>query len=297
MQYLSNILHLPQAADRAYPDAARDVWEIAVWDPTPLCLRLFCIFSPGHVLVYWLFLPISPSDPRPSTTILTTMVLAALLSTQLLALQNFSSRQQKDSALIHKEVAHEYDNKFVHPSLNKPVRDAGTQMIPKKYASAIPAVTTSPTVTYVNRGFKTSPNPNYAPHLNMNKSRLDRGDPVPRSSTTPNLHSTSTGMDVASDFSSPLRPTPTPAFRQPVARSSGVGVSSSTSSSTSTGDGGNLGVYSHARSPLRKQASANFVRERSPHKQEGSPLKRISTPGEAEGFRVRQHRRRDTGGF
>jgi hypothetical protein len=48
-----------------------------------------------------------------------------------------------------------------------------------------------------------------------------------------------------------------------------------------TGDGGSLGVYSHAASPLRKTASANHLRQASERKgeREGSPLKRGVTPG------------------
>lgn len=289
-RYLSDILHLPSAAERAHPDAVQDVWEIAVWDPTPLCLRLFCLFSPGHVLVYWLFLPLRPSDPRPSVTVVTTIVLAMLLSAQLLMLQISSSQQQKDTALINRQVQNEYDTKFVHPSINKPVRDAGTQIVPKKYASAIPAVTTSTPVTYVNRGFKTSPNPNYTPHLDMNKL-AGRGGLLQRSVTTPSLHSST--RDEPLDFSSPMRPTPTPAYRPANVASTG----------TSTGDGGSFGVYSHAQSPLRKQSNSGFVRERSPGKREGSPLKRVSMAGDAEGFRVRGSRpkadgaRRETGHF
>lgn len=261
----------------------QDVWEIAVWDPTPLCLRLFCLFSPGHVLLYWLFFPLRASDPRPSVTVVTTMTLAALLSVQLSLLNTFASQQQKDASLIHKEVQHEYDKKFVHPSLNKPVRDAGTQIIPKKYASAIPAVVSSTPVTYVNRGFKTSPNVNYTPHLDMNKL-AGREHPLQRSVTTPSLYST--GTDTALDYTSPLRPTPTPAFRPTAPRES-------------TGDGGSLGVYTHARSPLRKQASTNVIRERTPNKREGSPLKRVSTAEDE--FYGRKPRvngvRRETGQF
>lgn len=291
LRYLSNMLHIPTAEERAHPDAVRDVWEVAVWDPTPLCLRLFCLFSPGHVLVYWLFLPLRPLDPRPSVTVVTTMTLAVLLSAQLFILLTFSSQQAKDAALIHKQVQHEYDSKFVHPSLNKPVRDAGTQMVPQKYASAIPAVTTFTPVTYVNRGFKTSPNPHYTPHLNMDKlSGKTAG--LQRSVTTPSL--TNSGTEAPPpDFSSPLRPTPTPAFRQPVSKPA----------RPPAGEGGNLGVYSHAHSPLRKQASQSFVRERSPEKRPGSPLKRVSTPGDAEGFHVRQRhlkgdgQRRQTGNY
>src|SRR5271156_940038 len=91
LQFLSTIIGSEDARSRAHPDPSRDVWELAVWDPVPICLRLFCYFSPGHTLIYWLFLPTLPSDPRPSTTILTAIVVAILLSLQLSLLRsNFS---------------------------------------------------------------------------------------------------------------------------------------------------------------------------------------------------------------
>src|ERR1700722_2839789 len=83
LRFLSSIIASTNAESRAHPDATRDVWELAVWDPSPLCLQLFCLFSPGHVLVYWLFLPVASLDPRPSVTVVITMILAALLSVQL----------------------------------------------------------------------------------------------------------------------------------------------------------------------------------------------------------------------
>ncbi len=130
LRFLSNMIAAStssRAAEaRAHPDPSRDVWELGVWDPLPICLRLFCLFSPGHVLVYWLFLPTTSLDPRPSTTVLTTIFLGILLSVQLHMLQSSFSQQGKDTAVIHKEVLNEYDTKFVHPRTNAPVRDAGT---------------------------------------------------------------------------------------------------------------------------------------------------------------------------
>ncbi|SLM40791.1 Protein of unknown function DUF2418 [Lasallia pustulata] len=127
LRFLQHMIASTAAEARAHPDAARDVWEIAVWDPTPLCLRMFCLFSPGHILVYFLFLPTAPQDPRPSITVVTTIVLAALLSTQLLLLQSSFSQQSKDTSVIQKEVLHEYDTKYVHPRTQPLVRDVGTQ--------------------------------------------------------------------------------------------------------------------------------------------------------------------------
>lgn len=256
LQFLSSIFSQSGAESRAHPDAARDVWELAVWDPTPLCLRLFCLFSPGHVLVYWLFLPLRPLDPRPSVTVVTTISVVALFSISLLTLQSFFTQQARDTALVHKEVANEYDAKFVHPTLNKPVRDVGTQMIPAKYAKSIPEVQTYTPTTYVNRGFQVSPNPNYTAHIDPD-SAIRRESRLQRAVTTPSLHSP--GIAADGDFSSPIRPTPTPAMRAPAFRAS--------TGSANVGDSAGFRVYNQARSPLRKQAGANLMRESSPLKQ------------------------------
>lgn len=286
LRFLSNMLAESSAQSRAHPDAERDVWELAVWDPLPICLRLFCLFSPGHILVYWLFLPTLHSDPRPSTTILTTVILAALFSFQLSTLQSFFSQQSKDAALIHKEVFNEYDTKYVHPRTQPLMRDVGTQFSEnasyntardEKYNTV---ETYTPTII-INRGFKTNPNPNYAKHIDPDGHAHRPSVPARRLSTTPSLAPSQPIRTPAHlrDTSSPLRPNT--AIRQPQLRAS-VGASA--------GDGGYMGVYSHANSPLRKSASTNFdVRNRyedvdmrdrshSPVKRLQSPEKRSSVP-------------------
>lgn len=236
------------ARSRAYPDAKLDVWELAVWDPIPFCLRLFCLFSPGHVLVYWLFLPTHAMDPRPSTTVATTIFLQVLLSLQLLFLQFNFSQQTKDTAVIHKEVLNEYDTKFVHPRLNPPVRDVATQFCSSAlrpeddlYESEGEVDVGQPT-TIVKRGFRTNPNPNYAKHLSP-----DDTDAVPRR----------TVLTSNPAFVTPAQPnfrarsqTPITAIRQPQFRQS-------TPSYTSMGasEGGNMGIHSHVNSPLKKTSS------------------------------------------
>jgi hypothetical protein len=88
----------------------------------------------------------------------------------------------------------------------------------------------------------------------------------------PHISSRSTSV---TDLSSPLRapesfrPFPSPQRPRYVSAASG------------SGDGGSLGVYSHAASPLRKTASTNVLRQGSVgevRRREGSPLKRMSTP-------------------
>lgn len=283
LRFLSSMLAADTPASRAHPDATRDVWELAVWDPTPLCLRMFCLFSPGHILVYWLFLPTSLSDPRPSMTVVTTIILAALLSAQLLLLQSNFSQQSKDTSVIHKEVLNEYDTKFVHPRTQPLMRDVGTQYNStststedlSSYEDDSNIVETYTPKVIVNKGFHTRPNPNYVKHVDP-EGYTQR--PTPSHNPSSNLsHAYQTPAHLR-DGSSPIRPRT--AIRQPQFRAS-VGPGA--------GDGGSLGVYSHSQSPLRKSTSTNF-RERSPspEKRAGSPLKRVSMPGLPNGQRSGQ---------
>lgn len=268
LRFLSSVLAVDNAESRAHPDAARDVWELAVWDPTPLSLRLFCLFSPGHIFLYWLFLPTATSDPRPSMTVVTTVVLSALLSTQLTMLQWNFSQQAKDLTAVHKEVLNEYDAKFVHPRTRPLMRDVGTQHSSTGTSTgpnSNKVETHTPSIV-INRGFYTRPNPNYVKHV----------DPDAPTRTTPSrshLNGTTSALHTpvySQDLSSPFRPTT--AIRQPHFKlPNGIPMPS---------DGGNLGVFSHANSPLRKSTSTDFAdaryrhRSDSPAKREGSPLKR-----------------------
>ena len=283
LRFLSTILAREAADSRAHPDTARDVWELAVWDPTPLSLKMFCYLSPGHVLVYWLFLPTALEDSRPSVTILTTMVLTALLSVQLIIFQCFFSQQSKDTSVIHKEVLNEYDIKYVHPRTRPIMRDVGTQISsPESFRDDLlrqnedsESVDTYNPVVIVNRGFHTRPNPNYVRRADL-EGLSQRATPSRSSATSmAPLYQTPAQQQ---DTSSPLRPSTA------LWQSQFVGVRN--------GDGGSLGVYSHAQSPLRKAASTNFVdtqrqfeRSPSPVKSESSPLKRSSAAGGPNGLR------------
>ncbi|KAE8351044.1 hypothetical protein BDV28DRAFT_26590 [Aspergillus coremiiformis] len=287
LRYFANAIS-GSARSRAHPDAQRDVWELAVWDPLPICLRLFCLFSPGHVLVYWLFLPTQLSDPRPSVTIVTTIFLTALLSMQMSFLSSSFKQQGKDSTLVHKEVLKEYDTKYVHPRTQPLMRDVGTQFSDANTTQSGSESKSCKVDTYtptfvIQRGFKTSPNPNYLKHV----------DPDGMSSGRQSLAGTPSGpshyqgpLQTPSHLrdSSPIVRGPISSIRQPLFRQT----------PTATGDGGSLGIYSHANSPLRKSASANldrrlqstgdfFYKERgaSPMKKPSSPLKRSNVPGDA----------------
>jgi Protein of unknown function (DUF2418) len=287
LRFLSNILGADDAQSRAHPDPELDVWELAVWDPLPICLRLFCYFSPGHVFIYWLFLPTAIADPRPSMTIVTAIIVALLLSVQLSTLQFNFSQQSKDSALISKEVLHEYDTKFVHPRTQPFYRDVGTQF--SEFASHSVTrdekynfvETHTPTVV-INRGFRTNPNPNYSKHTDPDAVG-PRPSYVRGPSSTPTMIQAAQSLRTPAhlrDSSSPIRPST--ALRQPQFRPG---------QDTQANRGGSLGVYSHADSPLKRNPFCNsdlrgnysndYARERSslsPEKRPSSPGKRMSVP-------------------
>ncbi|KAJ5666823.1 hypothetical protein N7462_011232 [Penicillium macrosclerotiorum] len=311
LRYLAKAMSGESAESRAHPDAHRDVWEVAMWDPLPICTRLFCLFSPGHVLIYLLFLPTQLSDPRPSVTIATTILLVILLSIQMSFLSSFYSQQAIDSTVVHKEVMKEYDTKFVHPRTQPLMRDVGTQFSEGGASNSAPGsdnrVETYTPTFVINRGFKTSPNPNYVSHIDPDgfSPRRPTGISTPSATslfqTQPPLHTPTLSRDA-----SPMLRTAGTNMRQPQFRPA----------PSTTGDGGSLGVYSHANSPLRKSASTSFERrvqnngdffykERgtSPLKKPSSPLKRSSLAGTmspAQGLRsgsLSTTNRRETGRF
>jgi hypothetical protein len=280
LRYIARALSTESAHSRAHPDAQRDVWELAIWDPSPLCLRLFTLFSPGHVLVYWLFLPTQLSDPRPSVTIVTTIVLTALLSVQMSFISSSYKQQVKDQKVVHKEVFKEYDTKYVQPRTHPLMRDVGTQFAgegPKPEEECNRVETYTPTVL-INRGFKTSPNPNYLKHVDP-----EGFTPVRQPAASTPASAIFQGPPTISRDGSPLaRGNSRTSMRQPQFRST----------STTTGDGGSLGVYSHANSPLRKstttsldrrlQHNGDFVykeRGTNPLMRSSSPLKKSIVPG------------------
>ncbi|KAF2431002.1 hypothetical protein EJ08DRAFT_633096 [Tothia fuscella] len=303
LRFLYNAMAPESAESRAHPDASRQVTELAIWDPTPLSLRLFCLFSPAHVLIYWSFLPLAPLDPWPSVTIAKTILMALLLSAQGHFLATYFSQLTKDTVIIHKEVLHEYDTKYVHPSINRPARDVGIQTPPSRAKSprnhdmgTDPMPTSEVDIyspyTIINRGFHTNPNPSYAAQFDPdNVLHLQNQQPATS----------------ATDFSSPLKPPTT--FRPQPFPSPQRQISPQRHSMG--GDGGSLGVYSHAASPLRKTASTNYLRQAGEHREgngdarktrEGSPLKRMSTPGASLNQRLNNLRgdgsgRRESGRF
>ncbi|EME43919.1 hypothetical protein DOTSEDRAFT_130399 [Dothistroma septosporum NZE10] len=264
LRYLQNVIALSTATSRAYPDAEREVWELSVWDPRPLNLTIFTLFSPGHLLIYYLLLPTAALDPRPSVTVMQAIAFSVLLSIQLGMLKSSFSQQSKDTSLVHGEVMNEYDTKFVRPFLNRPVRDVGIQT---RESATSPRGTRTREVdiytptTIVKRGFRTNPNPNYArqydpDNLAAQPSELRRTS----SHGTPTVD-TPTHVNGYVNARTQSRPRLT---RSPV-----------------KGDGGNMGVYSHAASPLRKAVSSNQLglgRDSGEQRIASALKKRVSTP-------------------
>ncbi|GAB7340043.1 hypothetical protein MBLNU457_6542t1 [Dothideomycetes sp. NU457] len=287
LRYIRTKLQEATAQARAYPDEHRDVWEIRLWDPKDLNLELFTLFSPGHVMIYWLFLPTTALDPRPSVTVVTSIIICALLSLQLVALRKFFLQQAKDARIINKEVMNEYDTKFVHPNLNKPVRDVGVQTRESTAGARTRTreVDVYTPTTIINRGFQVNPNPSYTSHLGEDADSLldsPSAHRLPRSGTAPLLRTPSHGQ-AKSYTAFGTQPEQPAKYASPV-RQYPPSQSQQRPSSPMKGDGGSLGVYSHAASPLKKAASVGHLRPGSSggytSSRIGSPLKRISTPGE-----------------
>lgn len=248
---------------RVHPDPHRYVWQLEVWNPLPVSLRLFCLFSPGHVLVYWLSLPAQLSDPHPWMTIFYAISMAVLLSVQMWWLSSCFTQQVWDSTLLNREVAKEYDTKFVYPRTQEtPVRDVGTQFAAEN--STEQALDRRVNKVDVDRPrfireFKTSPNPNYARHVDPEGisptiRRTMAATTTPDTSLTPmgRYHGTNPSRDVSPLIRNSIR---TPKFRH---------------ATTSTGDGGSMGIYTHANSPLRKALSSKPENSASPPRSGGS---------------------------
>ncbi|KAI2624269.1 hypothetical protein GGR54DRAFT_568592 [Hypoxylon sp. NC1633] len=282
LRLLTDMISTESAESRAHPDRSRDVWEISVWDPLPVCLQIFCLFSPGHVLVYMMFLPLAPLDTRPSVTVFNCVVLQLILSGQLLLFQSRFTQQNKDTAIIQKEVMHEYDTKFVHPNLYPTVRDAATQLSQNESGDDLDEAfeVGMPTVQ-LKRGFRTRPNPNYIKHIDPDRTS-SYSDSNSRSGLfTPPMprYTDSLGCELRSR--TPLAAAKLPQRRSTPGLPTSFNPNSSrlgaTNAATSTptfsnsisaasqgGDGGYLGVYTNPNSPLKKAPSLGELQFRSP---------------------------------
>ncbi|KAI1358645.1 hypothetical protein F5Y08DRAFT_109959 [Xylaria arbuscula] len=290
LRLLADVISPESAESRAHPDSTRDVWEISMWDPLPISLRIFCLFGPGHILVYMMFLPLAPLDARPSVTVFNCLVLQVILSAQLMLFQSRFSQQNKDASLIQKEVMHEYNTKLVHPLMYPTVRDAGTQFSRDDFGNDTDFVEIGTPTVQIRRSFKTRPNPNYTKHIDPDSTTTSSytnrsASPAEFTPTAAPRHSSHLGGEVRNRLMSaqPVRrstPGPTPlreGTNQPVSyTSTGTG-----------GGGGYLGVMNHPKSPLKKAPSLGELEFRSPRtngemaqleqfrslQKDGSPLK------------------------
>lgn len=279
MRFLASRFLAPDHTDSNDLDQDKDVWEVSVWDPRKLNLDLFTLFSPGHALVYWMLLPANAGNARPSLTILLALTIATLLSAHIGMLISMFVQQATDTRLISKEVMNEYNAKFVHPTINRPVRDVGTQTHesatgPRSRTALVDLYT--PT-THIKRSFETNPNPAYT-------SQLGGGDMggvprLPRSATTSALLQTPVHQQAGRRMQTSSQQTA--GHTMGSLRFGQSDRPRNDLNSPLKGNGGSLGVYSHAASPLKKAASASHLRPDALHNsaaRTGSPLRNL-TPG------------------
>ncbi|ATY63930.1 hypothetical protein A9K55_004467 [Cordyceps militaris] len=243
--FLASMITPDTPESRAHPDKRRDVWELSVWDPLPISLRLFCLFGPAHVLVYAMFLPLASLDPRPSMTVFNTLVIQGLLSAQLLLFFSKFTQQGKDNSIIQKEVMHEYDTKFVHPLMHPVVRDVGVQASADARSSTEDLVQTGTPTTLIRRSFKTHKNPH-----------IDEEEPAPSRPRTlkPNLF---TPSGRRSDSFSPMPSIRSSGLRSSMPAPVRLPASVSTSNLNMPFPSVFPGASTHDHSPLRHTHSLN----------------------------------------
>lgn len=259
LRILGNLFGSMSPEPMGHPNPMCHVWEISAWDPLPVCVRLFCLFSPGHIIVYWLFLPTKALDPRPSLTVFKTIFLQILMTVQLLLLQYRFSQKIKDSSIIQEEVMNEYDVKYVHHKLHPLMRDVGTQYTSSDTGSSVERegnVTVYTPTVILKREFRTNPNPNYSKYFDPdNLSTSVQRQNISNINSNPftsGSHKPSTFHDSLSHIVS----------RQSQSRRSIANINSTPTGSATFGDGGgSLGVYSHANSPIRKAASLQEIKQ------------------------------------
>ncbi|KAI5806940.1 hypothetical protein EDC01DRAFT_742703 [Geopyxis carbonaria] len=160
-------------SSRSHPDSSRDVWELSVWNPPPISMSIYTLFSPAHVAVYFLSFPLNssaqytnspltgtPPGINPSGVIFTVLATQALISIHLAYTAASYKQQAYDQRLLSKQVMSEYDSKYVHPRLDVRTRDVGVQTANAETGTPSSTVCFSPELR--RTGFKINPNPNYA---------------------------------------------------------------------------------------------------------------------------------------
>ncbi|CAM1511265.1 Fc.00g087780.m01.CDS01 [Cosmosporella sp. VM-42] len=258
LRYLANFITPDTPETRAHPDKASDVWELSIWDPLPASLRLFCLFGPANVLVYMIFLPLAPLDPRPSVTVFNTLVLQVVISAPLLAFCTLFAQQAKDTAIIQREVMNEYDTKFVHPRLHPVVRDIGTQFSEDQPQEFQEFVQTGTPTTQIRRTFQTHANPFVTRPAEASQERETTPTNVlkPRMFTPPAAtpRRSDAFNSVMSQKSSSLRNSLPAGYT-----TAGTSTKNATSSGANVNFGGSMGIHSHRNSPLKKATSLNDI--------------------------------------
>lgn len=244
LRFLADVLAPESAESRAHPDKTRDVWEISVWDPLPVSLHFLLFFSPGHLVAYMLFLPLAPLDPRPSVTVFNCLLLQVIMTGQLWLLDSRYAQQIKDTAIVQKEVMHEYDAKFVRPHVHPVVREVGTQIEMGEDGPDQEEVELGTPATLIKRGFETHPNPNYAKFYDPDYTPQSRATAV----ASPSVYTPAQKPRYSDSFTSIQRPSS-------VRKSLPPNTITFTPSHSTNSYGGHLGVYTHSNSPLKKAIS------------------------------------------
>ncbi|KAF4126482.1 Protein of unknown function (DUF2418) [Geosmithia morbida] len=302
LRYLADAVMPHAAGSRAHPNKADDVWELSVWDPLPVSLRLFCLFSPGHVFFYLIFLPLEPLHPRPSVTVFNTLLVELVLSCQLLFTCSRFTQQAKDNNIVQREVMHEYDTKFVHPRLHPIVRDAGTQISDNPSAPVKDLVQVGTPTTLIRHSFRSKPNP-YATPSELPATAA--GTPTTVGTPAPQTYTPTNPVRRSEAFASSVDHSRLSTWRKSLPAgytSSATSIRGGIPGSAMKGDlnnlGGYLGAHTHNESPLRKatslyniddveqQPSPRNSREMASYEQrrQGTPARKHSvseTPGSA----------------
>lgn len=171
----------------------------------------------------------------------------------------------------------EYDTKFVHPRTNPVARDVGTQYTGPDQEEENYLQLFTPTVI-IKREFRTNPNPNYAKHIDPEHTTT-----ISRQISSTQYTPSAYGSREPTPFSgiTPKQPLRQPQFRQSIG-----------TSEVRHSDGGSLGVYSHANSPLKKATSMYDIgkNRNTPKSSFGMAAREISEQRERERSRSPQKR-------
>jgi hypothetical protein len=234
--------------------------------------------------VYLISLPLAPLDPRPSVTVFNALLLQVMLSVQLLLLSSLYTQQSKDQAIVQKEVMHEYDTKFVHPRIHPIVRDVGTQISEDQPMDGGIVQVGTPT-TLIRKSFHARQNP----HISGEDGAL-----VQRNVMSPQMFTPPSATRRIDPFNSVQTSRPSASRKSLPASYSSASMAMGGTPPVPAGNtnfGGNMGVYTHNMSPLKKATSLNDINapeqpsprnsremasyEQRQHRRQSSPVKSI----------------------